>query len=124
MDEASKPKKKVEPVIEPITQVEDPIEEGLDAQYEEQLKALREKRIAEKIERAARLKGRPAKLSEKLAHKDPVSKIEGELYCQVCGGKKIAKAGYMFTFDEKIQKYKCSTCGYVFSKYHDEVRIV
>jgi transposase-like protein len=125
MDAASAPKPKPEVVIEPAAPVyEDPIEEELDAKYFEQLKEQRDRRITEKIERAAALKGRSTKNSERLAHKDPVSKVIGELYCQVCGGTKISKSGYLFNYDEKVQKWKCSTCGYVFTKYHENVRIV
>lgn len=61
-------------------------------------------------------------LREKHRYSAPVSKVSGELYCQLCGSHKIVKAGYMYTVEEKIQKYQCDTCGYAFTKYKEEKR--
>jgi len=117
------PEKK--PIVEKPVKVIDPVDAELDAQYQEQLMAARERKIAEKIERnSTKKKTFAPKLKDMHANTPVVSRIDGELYCQVCGGKTIKKAGYTYTYEEKIQKYQCSTCGYAFSKYHDNVRIV
>jgi len=121
---AEAPKKKT--VVEQPVKVDDQVEEELDEQYQEQLRQARERKIAEKIERcAARKSAYYPEMKKRNFKKEPVSRIEGELYCQVCGGKKISKAGIMQTLDDgPIQKYKCSTCGYTFTRYHEEVKIV
>jgi len=118
------PKKK--PIEDKPVKVVDPVDDELDEQYQEQLMELRKRKIAEKIERNAARKGAYyPELKGRNRGKEPVSKIDGELYCQVCGGKKISKAGVMQTLEDgPIQKYKCSTCGYTFTKYHEEVKIV
>ena len=110
---------------EHVTEKKDPVEIMLDEQFAQQLKEKHDRDTIAKIEKFKTEKlERYSNLKTRLKYSPVVSKVEGELYCQVCGGKQISKAGIMFKQTEKVQKWKCGTCGYVFTKYHDEVRIV
>lgn len=103
----------------------DQVEIMLDEQFARQLKEKHDRDTLAKIEKFKKEKlERYSNLKTRLKYSPVISKVEGELYCQVCGGKTISKAGIMFKQMEKVQKWKCGTCGYVFTKYHDEVKVV
>jgi len=110
---------------EHVTEEKDPLEALLDEEFARQLKEKHDRETLEKIEKFQKEKlGRYSNLKARLKYAPVMSKVEGDLYCQVCGGKQIAKAGIMFKQTEKVQKWKCANCGYVFTKYHENVRIV
>jgi len=106
----------VEVISAPIEEKSE-LDEQLDAEYQEQLKKIEADKLQARIANYQLRKEQHKKSTSASRNAPIISKISGDLHCETCGGTNITKAGYMLTLDQRVQKWKCNTCGYVFTKY-------